>query len=450
MDVERRLISRAILDGQIETLVSRGIGSIHFDLALDGTESEHAAVFKTMVSHMRTYNAAPSRDAVLHEHPDYRLDPCEDTLDYLIDRFVSKVKRRETIKALDGAIKQIDAPQTDVDTLLFEAAQSVVDSTPASSQVSKLSDATSRVDRYKQYLSKGRAPGVTLGYSDLDRIVLGVQDYEVVTVAAPSAWGKSTLLQNLCLNSYLSDATVQTPLFISLEMDADALLRRFDAMATRIKASSIKGLEIAETDEEMRRWEQWAERAGSAPNDILVVDDIYHATSDRILAEVMRHKPTCVFVDYVQLMEGPGDNSYLRVGNAIKGLKRIARMLRIPVFTAAQTNRTGFKDGVTEDNIADSIEIFRSSDILLGLERTDEMDKERKALLKLVKNRDAPKGHTTIWFDWETMNFGQVERFQPRVRDDVVKTPPDNVSQLEIPTPDYATNPFVQQVLAAA
>lgn len=450
MDVERRLISRTVLGGHVETLVARGIAASNFARLPTGEESEHAAVFRTLVSHMRQYNAPPSRDAVLAAHPGYRLEPAEDPLDYLIDRFIEQVKRRAVIVALDDAIKRIDDPSTgtDADMLLFEAAESVVSSTPSSSRISKLSDAPSRRDQYLYYLREGRPRGIALGYPTLDRIILGVQDYEVVTVAAPSAWGKSTQLQFISLTTYLDDVS-QRPLFISLEMEADALLRRFDAMAMKVRANAIKGFEIAEDDDDMRRWEQWAERASRAPNDLLIQDNIFHPTVDRIHAEILRYKPTSVFVDYVQLMEGPGDNSYLRVGAAIKGLKRIARQTKIPVFTAAQTNRSGFKDGVTEDNIADSIEIFRSSDILLGLERTDELDAKNQAILKIVKNRDAPKGHCTTNFNWEMMDFSEHTGFERRTNGARSPAPPDDVPSSAIPAPAFVDNPFAIAAMAA-
>lgn len=788
MDVQRRLLTKAVQDGQVEVLVGRGISHQHFDRLPDGSESEHAAVYQTMVSYMSKYGTPPSRDAVLSAHPDYRLEAAEDPIEYLIDQFVRHVKRRETQRALFDAADRIDAPDSDMDMLLFEAAQSVVDATPSSSVASKLSEAPNRLASYHRMLKEGRPIGVSLGYPTLDKIILGIQRYELVTIAAPSAWGKSCQLQSISLFTYLEDPS-ERPLFVSLEMESEALLRRFDAMAMKVRANAIKGFEISTDDEEMRRWEKWAERASKAPNDIMVVDDLYNCVSgdtlvqtrrglrradqlifedevevlthggqyrpanwksygkqqlyevefsngqmiratkdhdwvvkrelgggsskyekvktsdligrkvpiqsatafeyedtsdyyqgvrngliygdgtiykskgtktgirssinqygddncdvllrffsnarkannnrnpqqvkmraysmphemkylpdptkvspqyargfiagyiaadgnctktgsmtittakdydieqirqvaaaggiatfgvteldfqctfnskmqkmwrlhfassaffigdevdkrlilkqshrknlqqhrsgrtkksyslhlevvdvresnvetvfcceesetntwvagcgivtgnctvERILAEVMRYKPTSVFVDYVQLMEGPGDNSYIRIGAAIKGLKKIARMMKVPVFTAAQTNRSGFKEGVTEDNIADSIEIFRSSDILLGLERTEELDARNQAILKIVKNRDAAKGHCNINFCWNTMEFGEVSRFQSRNGSGGSKgspnpIPADNVPSSAIPTPAFVNNPFVQNTLA--
>lgn len=448
MDIEHRLVSRCVLSGTIEQLVSRGISHTHFERLPTGDESEHAKVFKTMVSFMRTYNAPPSRDAVLMVHPTYRLEAVEDALDFLIDEFIKKVKRRETQKAILDVASRIDDrdEQMELEMVLFEAAEHVAQIVP-SSRVSKISQAPSRLELYREYLRNGKPAGVPLGYPTLDRICLGVQKFELVTIAAFSNWGKSTIMQTICLMAYLSDEQ-QRPLFISLEMEADALLRRFDAMAMKIRANAIKGLEIAETSEDMRKWERWAERASKAPNDILIVDDIHHCTIERVLAENMRYKPTCCFTDYVQLMEGPGDNSYLKVGNAIKGLKRIARMTHIPQFTAAQTTRSGAKDGVKEDNIADSIEIFRSSDILIGLERTEELDEHRQAILKLVKARDSQKGHCTINFDWDTMDFSEYSGFERRtdlapVQGSTELAPPeDDMPSSALPEPEVLNNPF--------
>lgn len=345
-------------------------------------------------------------------HPNYRLSVSEDSIDFLIDQMIKKVKRRETQKALIEIARVVDDPdqQADLEMVMLEHAEHVAQVVP-SSKLSRLSEVPTRIELYRRLQREGRIPGIATGWPTIDGTVLGVQPHEFFVVAAPSARGKSLVLQHIALSAYLADPSAR-PLFISLEMEADALLRRWDAMAARIELSALKAIKLGQGD--INKWEQWGERASRAPNDILVIDDVHTATVQKVLADTMRYKPSATFTDYIQLMDGPGNTTYQKVGDIAKGLKRIARMTGVPQFTAAQTNRSGFKDGVQEDNIADSIEIFRSSDVFMGLDQDEDHKRERRMLVKLVKCRDNPQNQCEINWDFDTMDFSEVGKFEAR------------------------------------
>lgn len=419
MDIEHSLVSRCIQTGAIETLVSRGIAPKHFE------DDQHRAVYQTVVSHMSRYNYPPSRDAVMSAHPNYRLLVSEDAIDFLIDQMVKKVKRRETQKALIQIARVVDDPdqQQDLEMVMLEHAEHIAQVVPTS-KLSRLSEVPTRIELYRRLQREGRIPGIATGWPTIDRIILGVQPHEFFVVSAPSSVGKSLVLAHIALSAYLADPSAR-PLFISLEMEADALLRRWDAMAAQIELSALKAIKLGQGD--INKWEQWGERASKAPNDIFVVADVHTASVQRVLADTMRYKPSATFTDYIQLMDGPGNSSYQKVGDIAKGLKRIARMTGVPQFTASQTNRSGFKEGTTMENVADSIEIPRSADIFMGLDQDEDHKLERRMLVKLIKNRDGKKDQCEINWDFETMDFSEVgkfeERFKPRVLDAVADNP---------------------------
>lgn len=256
----------------------------------------------------------------------------------------------------------------------------------------------------------------------------------------------STYLQYSALAGYLVEQTAKTRLFISLEMDGNALLRKFDAMAAEIQLRAVKAMEMGRvnlSDDQMRSLDQWAERASKAPSDILIIDDIGSCTVERVLAETMRWKPVATYTDYLQYMDGPGDGSYSKVGAIAKGLKKVARMTGIPQITAAQTTRAGAKDGVKDDNIADSIEIYRSADWMFGIERDDDLDAERAARIKIVKARDGRKGlEFKVGMDFDEMDFAE-RGF--RGRQSIGRTgavlPPAEITELAIPSPAPPPNP---------
>lgn len=404
MDIERLLLSKCVHGGQIESVVSRGIGERHFE------DETNRAVFRTLTNHMSRYAAPPSREAVLFQHPGYQLEIVTDTIEYVIDQFIKHAQQRVAeMSVLDLAARIKDPREVvPIDMLFMEHAERVAQAVP-SSKVAKLSEVPSRIQLYNEMRAKGRIPGVPFGIPTIDQIVLGVQPHELVVVTAPSSWGKSTLLQYIALASYL-DNPIHKPAFISLEMDAEAILRKFDTMATNFEYHALRALELGVGD--LQKWEQWGERVQKAPNDIIIID-IHdgECTTDRVWAEMLRFKPTAMFVDYFGIMtpakNGREQQQWQSMSSMAKSLKRIPRALKIPVFTAAQTGRSGFKEGVRADNIADTIEIFRSADIMLGLEWDEEQTPE-KMIVKLVKNRDGKKGHAEL--AWKLANMLIYER----------------------------------------
>lgn len=406
MDIERALISKCINNATIETVVSRGIGPQHFD------NEDSRAVYQTIVSHMSQYGAPPSREVVLLKHPAYKLDVVTDTMDYLIDMLVKKVQRREAQRSvldLVAALDKKDNDDQDLSLLFMEHTERVAQAIP-SSRISKLSDVPTRIQLYNKMLREGRIPGFPFGIPTLDRAVLGVQGHELCVVGAAGGVGKSTMLQYVALTGYMNDPT-HRPCFISLEMDGEALLRKFDTMATNIQSHALKALELR--PEEMEKWETWGERASKAPNDIIIIDDIGDCTVERVFAETLRWKPSAMFVDYFGIMTPSqnGEKVYQGMAQMAKSLKRIPRRTGIPLFTAAQMNRDGYKSGgVRAENVADTIEIFRSADIMIGLER-DEEETPKEMLVKLVKNRDGSKAETIMEWDLAHMEFHERESF---------------------------------------
>lgn len=424
MDVEKALLSRCVSGGLIESLVSRGVAGKHFE------NDTHREVFDMMVGHMSRYGVPPSREVVAAACPNFQPDIVTDSIDYLIDQFVKKVQRTEAKRAVLDIAQRIEVDaDVNFDTLFMEYAERVAQSVP-SSRVSRLSEVQDRIRRYYELQRTGRMPGVPFGLPTIDNIILGVQPHELVVISAPSSVGKSTMLQHNALAAYLADPS-HRPVFITLEMEADALLRKFDAMAINFEYHALKALQLGEGD--LRRWEEWGERAASAANDIIVIDDIDACTVDRVYAEILRWKPSAMFVDYFGIMtpssHSKGD-AWQGMAQMAKALKRVPRRTLTPVFTAAQTNRSGFKDGAKAENVADTIEIFRSADIMLGLER-DEEESPNKMTVRILKNRDGPKGSTEVHLDLDRMDIYENTKFGRRT------------DKLAMPEPaDLANNPF--------
>lgn len=399
MDHERRLICKAVHAGAAEKLIARGISTEHF------LDEECRAVWETMSEHMRTYRASPSAQAVMSDHPGFNFEAVTDTLDYCIDEFVKRTSRRFGIQALEDIARAIDDPRRDdtVEELFLERANQLARAVPAT-RASRYSDMELRIDEYRRRKAAGEIRGILMGIPTFDNITLGIQPHEMLSIVGWQGTGKSTLLMWAVQEAYIQG---RDPMIVSMEMEAEALWRKLDTAAAGFDYQALKSLNLSEEEEE--RWEAAAERAKSAANDIVIIDDLGKATPDRVYAEIMRYNPKLVGVDYISLMELPGRSADLpiweRVTQITKQLKLMARSLKVPVIAVAQTNIGGASDGAQLDNIAYSRSIGQDSDIVLGLHQNEEMLANKRMTIRMLKNRDGVRSKTDCYWNPAKMEF---------------------------------------------
>lgn len=438
MDAERSLVSKVAQTGEIDIAISRGITEAHF------ADEECSAVYDRIIEHIRKYKTPPSMTAVKEMFPKFEFVITSDSTDFLIDKFISNVKRRmakEMLLELGDRADQTDGG-SDIDIDFLDAARQLATIVP-STKVARFSDMKKRIEKYEHDKEHGTPWGIRMGIPALDAITMGIQPHELVVCAGWQGTGKSTLMQFIAFNAYLQGFT---PLFISLEMEHGALLRKFDTMAVDMNYRELKALELG--DEAMERWEKWAEQAGNHKDqkDILIVDRIGQRTATGVFAETVRHKPDLVVVDYISLLDAPkkaGDKSWQQIGHISRELKLNAQTLTTPVIAAAQTNRDSTKEGVKLETIAFSSSIGMDADIVLGLNQDDDMRIEEKMEVVMVKSRDSGKGRCTMDWKMETMQFGERPPDAAFRKQQV--TPPPEPDEPEVIPAAERKNPFLKE-----
>lgn len=400
MDLERALVCKIISSGQLEDAVAKGIRDDLFH------DEECRDMFNYVMDHTRRYKSPPSMAAVRADRPGFEFLQIQDSLDYLIDKFVIMAKRRLANDMVLELAKACDDPERakNIDLEFLEVSRKLAQLVP-STQVAKFKEGMeARIEQHERDQKKGIPPGVPFGFPWLDAATGGMQAHEFVTVAGFSGLGKSTFLIATAFNAFMSD---YTPLYISLEMEHGTLLRKWDAMATSLDYTKMKQLQLP--PEAYKDWRATREELANKVGEIPVIDSIRHCTPDHVFAEAVRHKPDLIVVDYLSLMRSsrPSRNGNLwqSVTEITQDLKQVARTLKIPIIAAAQTNRAGAKDGADLDNIGYALSIVQDSDIVIGLHAEPE-DKEKKEMeIRLRKNRDGRLGDFRAIWDHENMVF---------------------------------------------
>lgn len=136
---------------------------------------------------------------------------------------------------------------------------------------------------------------------------------------------------------------------------------------------------------------------------------------DDITMDAVGHNAQIIYVDYLQLIGGPGRSDYERVSGVSRGLKQFAQSNNVAIVAMAQLARAE-KTGKDRKPVPPSMESFRESGqleqdadaaMLLWPENPD--DNNSRRILKLGKNKEGPKFRATLSFSGATQTMVEVE-----------------------------------------
>ncbi len=401
MDLERALLSKIISTGRIEDVVTKGVEADHF------ADEECRDVYVYITSYARKYKEAPTKEAIEEEKPGFEFLHVESPLEFIIDRLRVQIRKRaaqDFVVDLAEAVDDKDKSET-IELQFLEAARELAQIVP-SDELAKFSSMHTRIEKYREEKNLGRSPGIPWGSPTLDAWTGGIKGHQLITVAAFSGIGKSTFLRALAFNVYLEGFT---PYYVSLEEGRDEILANMDIMATNLDAQKFRQLKL--TDDDEKSWEQLADEAqnDAERRDILINDAIAVCTPDKVFMETVKHTPDIIFIDYLSLMRSSSptrsNSIWQSIGEITQELKKNARMLGIPIVAAAQTNRSGAKDGAELDNIGQAIAIVQDSDVVIGLHADEDMKREKRMEVRVNKNRGGRLGKIPYIWDHDRMVF---------------------------------------------
>lgn len=206
-----------------------------------------------------------------------------------------------------------------------------------------LAEALTRADAAKKRGSK--VTGVTTGFEDVDGMLGGMQDSDLIILAGRPSMGKTALAVNIALNACREVAQGEEPGAVgvfSLEMSSEQLASRLLSVATGIGSTNIRRGEL--TDAEFVQLVRANQELCKLP---LFIDDTPALSIAAIRARARRlkrkHNLKFLVIDYLQLLHGVSDVSRdsrtQEVSEITQGLKAIAKELNIPVMALSQLSR---------------------------------------------------------------------------------------------------------------
>jgi replicative DNA helicase len=251
----------------------------------------------------------------------------------------------------------------------------------------------------------GRIPGISSGLVDLDRVLGGFHDSDLVVIGARPAQGKTALLLNFATACSLPCGIV------SAEQPAQQIGARVMSIKSLVPAERMRNGRFDTGD---------VKRLGEAVEELCDRTCMIYDRSAPTIADVSRmarkwkqqNGIRILFVDYIQRIEASQTNSRAnkaeKVGEVVRGLKNLARDLEIPVVALAQVGRQADGRQPGMGDLSDSSEIEKEADQILTLYRpstSDDDADESLAVISAEKNRHGPCGEVrTVWMP-ETMRF---------------------------------------------
>lgn len=263
----------------------------------------------------------------------------------------------------------------------------------------------------------GDLAGLATGFHDFDRLTGGLEPGQLVIVAARPAVGKTIFGCNVA-NHVASRGG--SALFFTLEMGAREIGMRILSARTRV---SVHDMRTGTKDDS--HWQRLSNQINEAGEQRLFIDDRPAIGTAYIRAKARRmqrqHGLDLIVIDYLQLMRGQGDNRTQEIGSISRGLKALAKELRVPIIALAQLNR-GVESRQDKrpmmSDLRDSGEVEQDADIVAMLHReelySDNPQWQGLAELLVRKNRNGPVGDLMLNYRPEEMRFDSYAGKNPR------------------------------------
>jgi replicative DNA helicase len=291
---------------------------------------------------------------------------------------------------LEGAERRIlDIAQMGITGQTFTIAQAV-------------KEAYDRIDT-RQQRDQFSISGIPTGFVDLNDKTAGLQNSELIILAARPSVGKTAFALNVARHVIVEE---NLPVFfVSLEQSRIELAERLLCCHARVDSHKLRKGHLSSED-----LEKLIEAGGVLGQAKLFIDDTPGQGMLRIAANArrlkLRHDIRLVIIDYLQLIEPDNrrDSRQEQVAHISRRLKFLARELQIPVMALAQVNRSSEDRQDHRPRLADLREsgsIEQDADTVMMLHRPELYEPgqhEGVVEVLIAKQRNGPTGEITLTF----------------------------------------------------
>src|SRR3984957_18710126 len=265
--------------------------------------------------------------------------------------------------------------------------------------------------------------GLATHYLEFDRMTSGLQESELTIIAARPSMGKTAWAINIAENAAVRGGKVVA--VFSLEMSKSSLLRRMLASQALVNSKAIQTGMLMREDR--AKLINGLERLMESK---MFIDDTPGITLAEMRAKARRLKQQhgqldMIVIDYLQLMTGSNsnqkgfENRTQEVSAISRGLKALAKEMKVPVVALSQLSRASEQRGGDKkpllSDLRESGSIEQDADVVAFIHRESYYNKDEngdedpesknKAEIIIAKQRNGPTGSVHLAYLGECTRF---------------------------------------------
>jgi replicative DNA helicase len=268
--------------------------------------------------------------------------------------------------------------------------------------------------------------GLATHYIEFDRMTSGLQDSELIIIAARPSMGKTAWAINIAENAAVRGGKVVA--VFSLEMSKASLLRRMLASQALVNSKAIQTGMLMRDDR--TKLIQGLEKLMESK---IFIDDTPGITLAEMRAKARRLKQQhgqldLIVIDYLQLMTGSAssvkgfENRTQEVSAISRGLKALAKEMKVPVVALSQLSRASEQRGGDKkpllSDLRESGSIEQDADVVCFIHREEYYDRENedlkgKAEIIIAKQRNGPTGSIQLAYLADYTRFENLQHGDP-------------------------------------
>jgi replicative DNA helicase len=259
--------------------------------------------------------------------------------------------------------------------------------------------------------------GVPTGFTDLDRLLGGLNKSDLIILAARPGMGKTAMQTGIAVTA--ATRYGKRIAIFNLEMSGEQLVQRMVSAETRIDSQRLRRGQLYDQE-----WPIFMEAIGRLSETRIFIDDTPSITSNQLRTKCRRlyaeHGLDLIVIDYLQLMqaERPTNNRVQEISEISRSLKGLARELDVPVLAAAQLSRAVEQRQEKRPQLSDlrdSGSIEQDADVVMFIYRDeyynpDTTERPNIAEVHIAKHRNGPTGSIDLYWHGKLATFRNLQR----------------------------------------
>ncbi|MFW6315575.1 MAG: replicative DNA helicase [Cyanobacteriota bacterium] len=331
---------------------------------------------------------------------------------------LDKYLRRQLIEAGYKIIQLGFDTSEGLNQVLDRAEQSIFQLTqdrPQSGLVPLQETLLETYDEIEGRYNQDKLPGLQTGFYDLDSMTSGLQPSDLIILAGRPSMGKTAFGLNMA--RYLAGNYNLPVAIFSLEMSKEQLSQRLLASEAKVESNRLRSGRLTQQD-----YQKLSHAIGTLSEVPIYIDDTATLTVMEMRSQARRLQAErgqlgLVLLDYLQLMEGGGDNRVQELSRITRSLKTLAREVKAPVIALSQLSR-GVEQRTNKrpmlSDLRESGSIEQDADLVVMLYRDayynpDSPDRDLAEVI-ITKHRNGPTGTVKLLFNAELTEFRNVAK----------------------------------------